>query len=383
MNIIRSHSLSLNLGHALDHFFVLIFPTVILSLQNEWNIAYADLLKYGSLGVFALGLGSLPAGWLGDRWSREGMMKLFFFGMGASAIFCALATNPVQLALGVGAIGLFASIYHPVGTALVFATSDKPGRALAINGLAGNLGLASAAAVTAFLTENISWQSAFIIPGLCSIAMGFQYHWASRNQSSKHSKEKSFKPKQLNKHAMIRLFAGIAVVACFGGLVFQTLTTSLPKILETSIDSNLTGIGSLATLMFTLAAFIQLAIGELLDRIPAKRLLMAICSLQVLTLLLSSIAKETYLLFSLTALLLATFAQIPVNDWLIGHYSTEEWRSRFYAIKYTLALGMSVIAYWLIATVYGETQSFWLLYIILAVLMCCSVVAAMAMPKGK
>ena len=182
---------------------------------------------------------------------------------------------------------------------------------------------------------------------------------------------------------MIRLFTGIAVIACFGGLVFQSLTTSLPKILETSIDSNLTGIGSLATLMFTLAAFIQLAIGELLDRIPARRLLMAICSLQILTLILSSFAEGNYLLLSLTALLLATFAQIPVNDWLIGHYSTEEWRSRFYALKYTLALGMSVIAYWLIATVYEQTQSFWLLYIILAALMSFSFIAATAMPTAK
>ena len=192
MNRSRSYSLCLNLGHALDHFFVLIFPTVILSLQNEWDMPYSDLLKYGSLGVFALGLGSLPAGWLSDRWSREGMIKLFFFGMGAAALLSALANGPFQLALGVGAIGLFASIYHPVGTALVFATSKKPGRALAINGLLGNLGLASAAAVTAYLTDKAGWQWAFIIPGLCSIAMGLLYHWTTLKAVSKPHQKHAF-----------------------------------------------------------------------------------------------------------------------------------------------------------------------------------------------
>ena len=64
----------LNLGHAYDHLFILIYPTVVLALQDQWQIAYGDLLIYGSVGALAFGAGALPAGWLGDRWSRTGMM---------------------------------------------------------------------------------------------------------------------------------------------------------------------------------------------------------------------------------------------------------------------------------------------------------------------
>ena len=47
-------------------------------------------MPYG-VGAFMLfGLGSLPAGRLGDLWGRRQMMLVFFFGMGASALLVAL-----------------------------------------------------------------------------------------------------------------------------------------------------------------------------------------------------------------------------------------------------------------------------------------------------
>ena len=59
--------------------FTLIFATVAaLAVHREWDIGYADLLTYATPGFFAFGLFSLPAGWLADKWSRDGMMCVFF-----------------------------------------------------------------------------------------------------------------------------------------------------------------------------------------------------------------------------------------------------------------------------------------------------------------
>ena len=53
----------------------------------------------------------------------------------------AFASSPAMLALALAAIGLFAAIYHPIGTAmLVDAAGDKPGRAIGVNGVFGNIG---------------------------------------------------------------------------------------------------------------------------------------------------------------------------------------------------------------------------------------------------
>ena len=47
----------LNLGHFLDHFFVLIFATsAALMLTLEWNIDYAALIPYATPGFIAFGL---------------------------------------------------------------------------------------------------------------------------------------------------------------------------------------------------------------------------------------------------------------------------------------------------------------------------------------
>ena len=95
----RLHFLLLNIGHFLDHLFTLIFATVAaLALHREWGLGYAELLKYATPGFFAFGVFALPAGWLADKWSREGMMSVFFIGIGLASIATAFARTPLELA---------------------------------------------------------------------------------------------------------------------------------------------------------------------------------------------------------------------------------------------------------------------------------------------
>src|ERR1700758_4252742 len=168
----RSADLALifsSVGHFFAHLLMLLYPTIVLVLEGQWGLSYGDLLSL-SLGGFVLfGLGALPAGWLGDRWSAEGMMVIFFVGTGGSAIATGLTDRPVTLALGLAAIRLFGSIYHPVGTAWLVRNARNRGRTLGVNGIAGSIGLAAAAFVAGALTQTIGWRAAFIIPGaLCA-----------------------------------------------------------------------------------------------------------------------------------------------------------------------------------------------------------------------
>ena len=94
----RLHFLLLNVGHFLDHLFTLIFATVAaLALYREWGLGYADLLKYATPGFFAFGVFALPAGWLADKWSRDGMMSVFFVGIGIASIATAFARTPFEI----------------------------------------------------------------------------------------------------------------------------------------------------------------------------------------------------------------------------------------------------------------------------------------------
>ena len=67
----------LNWAHALDHFVILIYPTVVIELAAIYDRSYASLIALSTASFVAFGLFSLPAGWLGDRWSRRNLMVAF------------------------------------------------------------------------------------------------------------------------------------------------------------------------------------------------------------------------------------------------------------------------------------------------------------------
>src|SRR5262245_6026794 len=162
----------INAGHLLDHLAMLVFPTVVLTLAREWNASYSDMIKLATGGFIAFGVFAIPAGWLADHWSRYRMMAVFFFGIGASLFATGFASSPWQIALGLVVTGVFGSIYHPVGIAMLVASPKNLGMALGWNGLWGNLGLAFAAVVSGALMDLWGWRMAFFIPGLASIAVG-------------------------------------------------------------------------------------------------------------------------------------------------------------------------------------------------------------------
>ena len=109
----RPVTLLLNLAHAADHMFLLIFAASVGTIATEFGFSrWEDLMPYGAGAFFLFGIGSLPSGRLGDLWGRRRMMVLFFFGIGAAALITSLTQNAWQLALGLTLIGAFASIYH-------------------------------------------------------------------------------------------------------------------------------------------------------------------------------------------------------------------------------------------------------------------------------
>ena len=138
----RKHFFFLNVGHFLDHLFMLIFATVAaLALTKDWELGHFELIPYATPGLITFGVIALPAGWLADRWSREGVMGMFFVGNGLAAISTSFVKNPIQMAAGLFIIGMFAAIYHPGGLAMIARRGQQMGRDITFNGVWGILGL--------------------------------------------------------------------------------------------------------------------------------------------------------------------------------------------------------------------------------------------------
>src|SRR5262245_20119563 len=113
----------LNFAHAIDHFVLLIFPTVVIGLEVVFRRPYAEMIALSTAAFVAFGVFSIPAGWLADRWSRRNMMALFYFGCAVSLLAVGLAPTPLMLAVAMFLLGTFAAIYHPVGMAMLIDVS--------------------------------------------------------------------------------------------------------------------------------------------------------------------------------------------------------------------------------------------------------------------
>src|ERR1700743_1073786 len=178
-----------NAAHFIDHYSMLIFAAAVIIMGPALGMAYSDLLPYATPGFIAFGAGSLLTGWLGDRWSRRHMMVIFFIGIGASMISVGFVQTPLQLGAALFAIGIFASIYHPVGTAMIVSYADKLGREMGVNGVWGNLGVASSALVTGVIGQYLGWRWAFFIPGVATILLGIAFAMTVVHEDRKGTKQ--------------------------------------------------------------------------------------------------------------------------------------------------------------------------------------------------
>ncbi len=310
-----------NIGHTYSHVFTLLYPTVVLALEPEFGMSYGELLVLMTLGNILFGAGALPAGWLGDRWSALGMMLVLFVGMGAAAIGTGLATTPFGLVVGLGGIGLFASIYHPVGMAWLVRNAENRGKALGFNGVFGSLGLASAGLIAGVLTDLISWRAAFIVPGVVSIATGAALYACMRaglvTEGSAVATTQTAPPR----NAMMRAFVILSLTMLCTGLIFHSLSAALPKILaervETLSGGTTAGAGILVSIIYFLAMGMQLVGGHLADRHSMRNVYMLVYLLQVPLFLVAAYLSGVPLFAALTgAVLLGTIA-IPVENGLL------------------------------------------------------------------
>ena len=63
-----------SVAHTFSHMFVLFFATIVLVLEAEWGLSYAELMALSIPGAVLFGACALPAGWLGDKWSGSAML---------------------------------------------------------------------------------------------------------------------------------------------------------------------------------------------------------------------------------------------------------------------------------------------------------------------
>ena len=347
-----------NIAHFIDHYAMLVFAAAVIVIAPAFGMGYGELLPYATPGFIAFGAGSLATGWLGDRWSRRHMMVIFFFGIGAALVGVGLTQTPGQLAAALLAVGLFAAIYHPVGTAMLVAhAGPRLGREIGINGMWGNLGVASSALATGLVCQYLGWRWAFILPGLAVAAFGLAFAARVRHEPPRTGAKGAAPAARVSREAMWRVVAALVITIIASSTTFNAITVAVPKLFAERL-ADLTAspglLGLIAAGAYVFGALAQYTIGNLIDRHPLKTIFLPLALALAPLIYFSARLDGVVFVLAAIGIIIGIFGQVTVNDAMVGKYTADEWRARAYSVRYFLgftAAGASVgLVAWLHAT---------------------------------
>lgn len=374
-------------AHSFSHLFVLLYATIVLVLEREWSLSYAELLALSVPGTVMFGLAALPAGWLGDRWTATGMISIFFLGVGAAAILTACAIGPVTVALGLTLMGTFAAIYHPVGIPWLVVRAKNRGRALGINGVFGSAGTAAAALVAGLLSDLLGWRAAFLIPGLIAIAVGISFIIACRAGIIETESAPKLPEPEPNRADVRKAFIWLSVTMLCTGLIFQSTSFALPKLfderLRNSLGDGVTGVGGMVTLCYLVSALAQIIGGELADRFSLKTVYFWVQILQIPVVALAFVIFNPALVPLAALMISLNVAGQPAENSMLARYTPAKWRGRAFGAKFVLTLGVSALGVAMIPVLHALFGSLDVMLVALGLFAAIAALAATRLPGAK
>ena len=381
--------LYLNFGHFIDHMLMLIFAKAAFSAGIDFGLgkegAYAEMIFYGIPSLVLFGACAPIAAHMADHWNRNGMLTVFFIGIGLASIITGFAQSLLQISLGLGLIGIFASIYHPVGIAMVIEGGGKVGWRLGVNGLWGNMGVAAAPLVTGLILVQFDWRMAFIIPGSVSILFGLGFLRLLSSGDVK-APEATRQEKELIGFASgwQRALVSLALVTAAGGFVFGAMTFIIPRLFEVrmlGITSDIAVTGIIASVIYAVAAFAQLVVGRAIDKRSIKHVLIFIAVGQPLLLFLMAMQTD-YALFAVSLLAMGfVFGQIPITDAVLSQYVPDKWRTKVLSVKFLVNIIIGALALMTARYLLSTGAGFEAVIRVIAIAACFIVGAAILLPN--
>jgi len=375
------------LGHATMHILVSLFLTIVLALEREWGLGYDELIQLWTLGTFLIGAGAPVAGWLSDRYGEVRLMILFFVGAGLSTIFAGLVEGQAGLLVALSLLGLFASIYHPVGMAWAVKNAVGRGKTLAMVGIMGSIGLALASLIAGGLTEIIGWRSAFIVPGGLSMLAGLALAWLY-GSGQVVDRDSDLTPAAPETHTdLVRAFLILAITMVLGSLFYTAFTTVLPKWLSADLLSEGTldtaTVGLLVTVAYLVGASGQVLGGWLADRYPLKWVYALSFAVKIPAMLLAMAVGGWPVLAVAVIVSFTLDLSGPVENILLARYSPQRRRGLVYGLKYVASFAVAPLGVAMVAWSYRWFDGTATLYLWLAVTAALMFVGALLLPGDR
>lgn len=315
------------------------------------------------------------------------MMVVFFLGIGVGALVVGMADSRQDLFIGLTLIGLFASIYHPVGIAWLVSWAKKQGMTLGINGLFGNVGSALSPVFVGAMIDFVSWRAAFIIPAVLSMIVGFALLIVWRMgwiQDVTRDRVSSGAPETRD---FMRVFVILTITMACTGFVYTGLTNTMPKLFEMGLDKEIatsyTEIGVYVGLISGLASFSSVIGGWMADRYSARSIYIVFWLLQVPLLFVVVSLANTPLLLAVLLVMCFMLAFAAAENMLVARYTPFRWRAMAYGAKFVLSLGVGGLTVHLAGQLFDNDGSFATLFTLFGAAAILATVAAYMLPASR
>jgi MFS family permease len=362
--------------HFLSHFYMLIFPALVIPLTKYFEMPIPEVLSLGFLMYLLFGLGALPMGFVTDLWNGRRMLTLYLLGLGAFSLLAGVSRQPTFLMVSLTFIGFFASIYHPAGMGLISKGCRRRGYALGINGVFGNLGLGLAPIVTGIVTYWFGWRTIYVVLGalvfISSIVLFF-VHIDETPVQTEASKAEG------KKRRYLLYFAVLCVCMMLAGFCFRGTSVVIPAYFEQAIPFlnnslnrlsfiKLSGAKTLAATALTSIVYLfgmlgQMTGGRLADKLDLR---LGYFSFHLIALpfmvLMTQFTDIPLFAFTMTYAFFALGMQ-PIENSLVASLTPERLRSTSYGFKFIFTFGVgsvSVFTAKLLIKHYSFVHVFWL-----------------------
>ncbi len=343
------------LSHATNHFVMLIFPAVLLLVQQEFGLGYASLGVFANVALLGYGVGALPAGMLADRWGSHRILAVWLVGGSLACLGVGFSAGPVGLVGGLAVLGLFGSLHHPAGSGVLVALrnvgSPEVGRAFGLTGVLGNVGIAASPIIAATVGVWWGWRSAFLvgaIPGACLAPLLWRNYLRSpwNPEQRPPARRRRLVPWNDLTLPLLLLFALETVM----GFVFQGFSTFLPTYLsERASIPGLTAArvargGSFASLALLFGGLGHLLAGRLMATRYRETIFLVSTGTTVLFLFGMGATTGLPLVLSSIALSVAFFSLGTMSNTFIAFHTPPHLGATSFGITFTLAFGVGSLA---------------------------------------
>ena len=359
----REHNILINtcFGHFMSHFNMLVFPAIVLPLTKHLNMEMAGVLGISFWMYLLFGCTALPWGMIADRRGGRILMRVYYTGAGLSGLAAALWIDSVLgLTIALAALGFFSGIYHPTGLGLISKEIRRVSVGMGINGMFGNLGLATAPLLTGVINWFWGPKLAYLFLGsmnLFGLLLMAIFPISVTGHSREAEKEKT--------NGLLGAFVVLLAAMMLRGLAYRAATVILPTYFELKnqafvmwlsglvqgeLTQNLVAT-SVTSLIFVIGMLGQYTGGRFAERFDPRFGYLIFFGITALPGVLMAFYGNWILIGLALLYFFFLLGMQPIENTLVAKYTPRRFHHSAFGTKFVLTFGVGALAVKIVAAI--------------------------------